>query len=84
MPLEPAPVITSPPERATMSNERFGYFHHELEVLALSRQLRAQGLKLHQIAAKLAELGYKNRRDATYSECSISRILNHRGTLTHA
>ena len=65
-----------------MSNERFGFFHHELEVLAVARQLRAGGLKLTQISAKLAELGYRNRRDATYSECSISRILNHQGTLT--
>lgn len=66
-----------------MSNVAFGYFHHEREVLALSRQLRASGLKLTQISAKLTELGYTNRRDAGYSECSVSRILNHGGSLTN-
>lgn len=64
-----------------MSNERFGYFHHEREVLVVTRQLRAGGLLLHQIAAKLAEMGYRNRRAAGYSECSISRMLNHGGSL---
>ena len=66
-----------------MSNEPFGYFHHEREVLVVSRQLRAQGLKLAQIAAKLTALGYTNRRAAAYSECSVSRILNHGGSLTN-
>ena len=66
-----------------MSNEPFGYFHHELEALAVTRQLRAGGLKLTQIAVKLAEMGYRNRRDAGYSECSISRMLNHEGSLSN-
>ena len=64
-----------------MSNERFGFFHHEREALVITRQLRAGGLKLTQISAKLAEMGYRNRRDAGYSNCSISRMLNHGGTL---
>ena len=77
----PAPVITSPPRGAALSNERFGFFAIEKETLIIARQLRTQGLKLTQISARLAEMGYRNRRAAVYSECSISRMLNHEGTL---
>ena len=64
-----------------MANEQFGFFSHEREVLVVTRQLRASGLKLTQISAKLTAMGYRNRREAVYSECSISRMLNHGGSL---
>ena len=67
-----------------MGNEQFGFFHHERETLAVTRQLRASGLKLSQIARQLAEMGYVNRRGVSYSECSISRILKHKGSLSNA
>ena len=66
-----------------MANEQFGFFDAEKQTLAITRNLRRSGLTLAQISNKLAALGFTNRRGATYSECSISRMLNHRGTLTH-
>ena len=52
----------------------------EQDVLRQIRELRSDGLKLHQIARRLNDAGIRARRDGIWRVQSLSRLLRRKGT----